>query len=75
VLPRLKDLAAARPRYGYRGLHALLPREGHEVNVKRVRRLCVLHGLKLVARGAAQASRDWHRRALPCGVPEPRVRL
>ena len=50
VLPRLKDLAAAHPRYGYRRLHAVLRREGRRVNVKRVRRLCVVHGLKLSRR-------------------------
>ena len=63
VLPRLKDLAAAHPRYGYRRLHALLRREGHEVNVKRIRRLCVLHGLKLSKR------RRRKRRGIGAGVP------
>ena len=33
---RLRDLALARPRYGYRRLHVLLRREGWPVNVKRV---------------------------------------
>jgi putative transposase len=47
IVGRLKKLAAERPRYGYRRLHQMLKREGHRVNVKRVRRLCVLHGLKL----------------------------
>ena len=32
---RLRDLAAARVRYGYRRLHALLRREGWPVNAKR----------------------------------------
>jgi putative transposase len=63
LLPRLKDLAAAHPRYGYRRLHVLLRREGHEVNVKRVRRLCVVHGLKLSRR------RRRKRRGLGTGVP------
>jgi len=36
---RLKDLAAARVRYGYRRLHILLRREGWQVNAKRVYRL------------------------------------
>ena len=48
VLRRLKDLAARHPRYGYRRLHVVLTRElarrGVSVNLKRVRRLCVLHG-------------------------------
>jgi len=36
---RLRDLALARPRYGYRRLHVLLRREGWLVNHKRVHRL------------------------------------
>jgi putative transposase len=34
-------MARQKPRYGYRRLHALLSRRGHEVNVKRVYRLYV----------------------------------
>ena len=63
VLPRLKELAARHPRYGYRRLWAVLRREGHAVNVKRVRRLCVLHGLKLSRR------RPRKRRGVGAGVP------
>ncbi len=37
----LVKLARQKPRYGYRRLHALLSRRGHEVNVKRVYRLYV----------------------------------
>jgi len=36
---RLRDLAGARVRYGYRRLHVLLRREGWQVNAKRVYRL------------------------------------
>jgi putative transposase len=36
---RLRELAAARPRFGYRRLHALLRREGIRVNHKRVQRI------------------------------------
>ena len=36
---RLKALAQERRRFGYRRLHVLLRREGHEVNKKRVQRL------------------------------------
>ena len=35
---RLKDLAAARVRYGYERLHTLLKREGWQINLKRVYR-------------------------------------
>lgn len=44
---RLRDLAAARVRYGYRRLHVLLRREGWPVNHKRVYRLYRLEGLGL----------------------------
>jgi putative transposase len=44
---RLRDLAAARVRYGYRRLHVLLQREGWVVNHKRVYRLYRLEGLSL----------------------------
>ena len=36
---RLRELAAARPRFGYPRLHVLLRREGWKVNIKRVYRL------------------------------------
>jgi putative transposase len=44
---RLRELAAARVRYGYRRLHVLLRREGWKVNAKRVYRLYKLEGLSL----------------------------
>src|SRR5271170_7122178 len=37
----LVKLARQKPRYGYRRLHAVLSRRGHEVNVKRIYRLYV----------------------------------
>ncbi len=42
---RLRDLAAVRPRYGYRRLTVLLRREGRRVNAKRVYRLYREEGL------------------------------
>ncbi len=42
---RLKELAAARVRYGYRRLHVLLRREGWIVNAKRIYRLYREEGL------------------------------
>lgn len=44
---RLKDLAAARVRYGYRRLHVLLVREGWPINHKRVYRLYKQEDLSL----------------------------
>jgi putative transposase len=42
---RLRDLAAARVRYGYRRLHLVLQREGWRVNHTRVYRLSRPEGL------------------------------
>jgi putative transposase len=44
---RLKEIAAARVRWGYRRLHGLLRREGWKVNHKRVYRLYKQEGLEL----------------------------
>jgi len=44
---RLRELALARPRYGYRRLTILLRREGWHVNAKRVYRLYREEGLKV----------------------------
>ena len=44
---RIRDIAAARVRYGYRRIHVLLRREGWRVNHKRVYRLYRLQGLAL----------------------------
>lgn len=47
VRARLRDLARARPRFGYRRLCALLRAEGHDINHKRVARLCREEGLRV----------------------------
>ena len=47
---RLKELAAARVRYGYRRLHILLRRDGWEINAKRVYRLYCVENLALRTR-------------------------
>lgn len=47
VRGRLRELAAQRPRFGYRRLHVLLRREGIRVNHKRVARLYRAEGLAL----------------------------
>lgn len=44
-MARLQELAATRPRFGYRRLHVLLRREGHAVNRKLVYRLYRQQGL------------------------------
>ncbi len=47
---RLKELAGARVRYGYRRLHVLLQREGWRVNHKRLYRLYSEEGLSIRTR-------------------------
>lgn len=47
---RLKELAEARVRYGYRRLHVLLQREGWHVNHKRIYRLYSEEGLSIRTR-------------------------
>jgi putative transposase len=42
---RMKELAQARPRFGYLRLHVLLRREGWRVNKKRVHRIYREEGL------------------------------
>jgi transposase InsO family protein len=71
---RIREVAATRVRYGYRRVHALLKREGWNVNAKRVYRIYRELGLQLRnktprwrvkavlrddRRPAAQASETW----------------
>ena len=48
---RLKELAGARTRYGYRRLTVLLRREGWQVNAKRIYRLYRKEQLQLRTSG------------------------
>lgn len=54
---RLQELAAQRPRFGYRRLHVLLRREGIRVNHKRIERLYRAEGLAVRRRGRKSAVR------------------
>ena len=63
---RLKELAAARVRYGYRRLHILLRREGWPVNHKRTYRLYREEGLAIRAK-LPKRKRAWRYRQ---GRPE-----
>ena len=68
LVAELRELAMAHPRYGYRRLWAMLNRRRAgdirgPVNLKRVRRLCRVHGLLLKAR------RRRKRRGIGCGLP------
>ncbi len=62
---RLRDLAAARVRYGYRRLHILLRREGWQVNHKRIYRLYREEGLGI------RSNRRRKRVSAPRVLPPP----
>jgi putative transposase len=47
---RLRDFARAHPRWGYRRAHAVLVREGHGVNRKKIQRLWREEGLRVPAK-------------------------
>ena len=65
---RLKELAAARPRYGYLRLHLLLRREGWKVNRKRIYRLYLEEGLQV-------RTKRRKKRAAAARVPLPMAAL
>ena len=66
---RLKELAYARPRYGYRRLTVLLQREGWEVNHKRIYR--IYREEELLVRTKRRKRRAAQRRLQP--LPATRV--
>ena len=62
LVERIREIAAARVRYGYRRIHVLLRREGWRINPKRVYRLYREMGLQLrnktpEAQGQGKAAR------------------
>lgn len=68
---RLRELAAQRPRFGYRRLHVLLRREGLRVNHKRVARLYRAEGLTVRQRRRKSVARIKRGRpAVPQGANE-----
>lgn len=62
---RIRDLAHARPRFGYLRIWVLLRREGWRVNRKRVRRLYRLDGLQLRMRVRRRKHIALHRGPAP----------
>jgi len=62
---RIRELAEARPRFGYPRIHVLLRREGWKVNIKRVYRLYKLEGLGV--RTKKRKKRGSHLRWKPGG--------
>jgi len=75
VRRRLGELAAERPRFGYRRLHALLRREGVAVNHKRVARLYREDGLALRRRSRKKVARGGRARPAPPTRPNERWAL
>jgi putative transposase len=62
---RIRDLAHARPRFGYTRIWVLLRREGWLVNRKRVRRLYRLEGLQVRMRVRRRKHMALHRGPAP----------
>ena len=69
---RLLTLAAKRPRFGYRRLHTLLVREGHQVNHKRVYRLYRQEGLAVRKKKTKRISKG--KRPMPVEFASPNQR-
>ena len=65
---RIRELAHARPRFGYLRIWVLLRREGWRVNRKRVRRLYRLEGLQLRMRVRRRKHIALHRGPAPTPV-------
>ena len=65
---RIRDLAHARPRFGYLRIWVLLRREGWAVNRKRVRRWYRFEGLQLRMRVRRRKHRALHRGPAPMPV-------
>jgi len=69
LMMRIRDLAVARVRYGYRRLAILLRREGWRVNDKRVYRLYRLMGLSLRLQKAKKRISRLRGVQPPAGAP------
>jgi putative transposase len=65
---RIRELAHARPRFGYLRIWVLLRREGWPVNTKRVRRLYRLEGLQLRMRVRRRKHIALHRGPAPLPI-------
>lgn len=66
---RLRELAAARVRYGYRRLMVLLRRDGWPVNAKRIYRLYTEEGLMVRTKVRGRAA--WRSRVPPVVATTP----
>lgn len=64
LVQELKDLAGRKPGYGARRLHAFLRNRGKKINIKRIRRLCRVHGLRLKTK--SRRKRKGKGTGIPC---------
>lgn len=62
---RIREIAHARPRFGYQRIHVMLRREGWQVNKKRVHRWYRLEGLQLRMRVRRRKHMCLHRGPVP----------
>jgi putative transposase len=62
---RIRDIAQARPRFGYQRIHIMLRREGWHVNRKRIHRLYRLDGLQVRMRVRRRKRMSLHRGPVP----------
>ena len=62
---RIREIAQARPRFGYVWIWIMLRREGWQDNKKRVHRLCRLEGLQVGLRARRKKRLALHRGAVP----------
>lgn len=69
---RLRELAAKKPRYGYRRLTALLRRGGERINPKRVHRLYKLEGLAVRRKKRKKLAARAKPTLLPAAAPNER---
>ena len=69
---RIRELAAERPRWGYRRIHVMLAREGWTVNRKRVLRLYREDGLLARRKGKGRRSQAPRPIREPLGQPNQR---
>lgn len=69
---RIREIAAERPRWGYRFIHQKLRREGVPVNRKRVQRLYREEGLAVRRRGKKRRSQPPRPIRTPLGGPNER---
>jgi len=71
LIQRLKELAADRPRFGYRRLHRMLVREGWRLNRKKVYRLYKKLNLQVRRKRRRQVARPSRKpKVLPTKLNE-----